>query len=164
VRRAYKFRAWPTRGQEQRARAYLAGHRELYTAALEERWEAWRHGVTIHYGDQSGQLRDIRRDDPDGQARWSFTSQQQTLRRPDRAFRQFFHRVQASPRAGYPRFKSVAPWDPVDFVNGDCTRWRGSKGAWATAYLKGVGHLKVKAHRPVAGRVKTLRLKCESRR
>jgi putative transposase len=164
VKRAYKFRAWPTRGQEQRARACLADHRELYNAALEERREAWRHGVTIRYGDQSGQLRDIRRDDPDGQGRWSFTSQQQTLRRLDRAFREFFYRVRASPRAGYPRFKSAARWDSVDFMDGDGARWRGSRGAWATASFKGIGHLKVKAHRPVAGTVKTLRLKRESRR
>jgi hypothetical protein len=58
----------------------------LYNAALEERREAWRHGVTIRYGDQSAQLAEIRWADPDGQGRWSFTSQQQTLRRLDRAF------------------------------------------------------------------------------
>ena len=56
MRRAYKFRAYPTRRQEQRARALLDAHRHLYNAALEERREAWRHGVTIRYGDQSAQL------------------------------------------------------------------------------------------------------------
>jgi putative transposase len=94
MRRAYKFRAYPTRRQEQRARALLDGHRQPYNAALEERREAWRHGVTIRYGDQSAQLTEIRRADPDGQGRWSFTSQQQTLRRLDRAFQGFFQRPQ----------------------------------------------------------------------
>jgi hypothetical protein len=114
MRRAYKFRAYPTRRQEQCARALLDAHRHLYNAALEERREAWRHGVTIRDGDQSAQLTEIRRADPDGQGRWSFTSQQQTLRRLDRAFKGFFHRVPAGRRAGYPRFKTAARWSSVD--------------------------------------------------
>ena len=164
MRRAYKFRAYPTRRQEQRARAMLDAHRHLYNAALEERREAWRHGVTIRYGDQSAQLAEIRRADPDRQGRWSFTSQQQTLRRLDRAFQGFYQRVQAGRRAGYPRFKTAARWDSVDFVDGDGARWRDPEDRWAAAYFQGVGQVKVKAHRPVVGRVKTLRLKREARR
>jgi putative transposase len=164
MRRAYKFRAYPTRRQEQRARALLDAHRHLYNAALEERREAWRHGATIRYGDQSAQLAEIRWADPDGQGRWSFTSQQQTLRRLDRAFQGFFQRVRAGRRAGYPRFKSAARWNSVDFVDRDGARWRDPAGRWAVAYFQGVGQVKVKAHRLVIGRVKTLRLKREARR
>jgi putative transposase len=164
MRRAYKFRAYPTQRQEQRARALLDAHRHLYNAALEERREAWRHGVTIRYGDQSAQLAEIRRADPDGQGHWSFTSQQQTLRRLDRAFQGFFQRVRAGRRAGYPRFKTAARWDSVDSVDGDGARWRDMEGRWAAAYFQGVGQMKVKAHRLVVGRVKTLRLKREARR
>jgi putative transposase len=164
MRRAYKFRAYPTRRQEQRARALLDAHRHLYNAALEERREAWRHGVTIRYGDQSAQLVEIRRADPDGQGRWSFTSQQQTLRRLDRAFQGFFLRVRSGRRVGYPRFKTEARWDSVDCVDGDGARWRDPEGRWAMAYFQGVGHVRVKAHRLVVGRVKTLRLKREARR
>jgi putative transposase len=115
--------------------------------------------VTIRYGDQSAQLAEIRRADPDRQGRWSFTSQQQTLRRLDRAFQGFYQRVQAGRRAGYPRFKTAARWDSVDFVDGDGARWRDPEDRWAAAYFQGVGQVKVKAHRPVVGRVKTLRLK-----
>jgi len=164
MRRAYKFRAYPTQRQEQRARALLDAHRHLYNAALEERREAWRHGVTIRYGDQSAQLAEIRRADPDGQGHWSFTSQQQTLRRLDRAFQGFFQRVRAGRRAGYPRFKTAARWDSVDSVDGDGARWRDMEGRWAAAYFQGVGQMKVKAHRLVVGRVKTLRLKRQARR
>jgi putative transposase len=164
MRRAYKFRAYPTRRQEQHALAMLDAHRQLYNAALEERREAWRHGVTVCYSDQSAQLTEIRRADPDGQGRWSFTSQQQTLRRLDRAFQGFFDRVQAGRKAGYPRFKSAARWDSVDCVDRDGARWCEPQGKWARAYFKGVGQAKVSAHRTVVGRVKTLRLKHEGRR
>ncbi|GAB3831593.1 hypothetical protein GCM10027610_022030 [Dactylosporangium cerinum] len=41
-------------------------HRCLYNAALEERREAWHKcRISIRYGDQSAQLKDIRRADPD---------------------------------------------------------------------------------------------------
>jgi putative transposase len=154
MRRAYKFRAYPTWRQEQRARALLDAHRYLYNAALEERREAWRHGVTIRYGDQSAQLAEIRRADPHGQGRWSFTSRQQTLRRLDRAFQGFFQRVRDGRRAGYPRFKTAARWDSVDSVNGDGARWRDPEGRWASAYFQAVGQVKVMAHRPVVGPVR----------
>ncbi|HEV8277202.1 MAG TPA: helix-turn-helix domain-containing protein [Streptosporangiaceae bacterium] len=82
MRRAYKFRAYPTRPQEGRAARLLADHCDLYNAALEERREAWRSRRTnVTYGTQSAQLRAIRAADPDGQGRHSFTAQQQTLRR-----------------------------------------------------------------------------------
>ena len=74
------------------------------------------HGqVSIRYGDQSAQLREIRADDPNGHGRHSFTAQQQTLRRLNATFAAFFKRVEAARRArargeqapnpGYPRFK-----------------------------------------------------------
>ncbi len=82
MRRAYKFRAYPTRPQEGRSGALLRDHCDLYNAALEERREAWRkRKVPVFYGTQSAQLKEIRRADPDGQGRHSFTAQQQTLRR-----------------------------------------------------------------------------------
>jgi len=94
VRRAYKFRAYPTRPQEDRAARLLADHCDLYNAALEERREAWkmRH-VSVSYSMQSGQLKEIRQADPDGQGRHSLTAQQQTLRRLDTVFNAFYDRA-----------------------------------------------------------------------
>ena len=75
MRRAYKFRVYPTTGQTSRAGQCLRDHQRLYNAALEERREAWRMRKTsIRYGQQSAQLKDIRAFDPD-QGRWSFSSQ-----------------------------------------------------------------------------------------
>ena len=42
MRRAYKFRAYLTRPQQDRAVRLLADHCDLYNAALTERREAWR--------------------------------------------------------------------------------------------------------------------------
>ena len=94
MRRAYKFRAYPTRPQQGRAVRLLRDHCDLYNAALTERREAWRmRRVSISYGDQSAQLREIRQADPEGQGRHSFTAQQQTLRRLNVTFQAYFKRV-----------------------------------------------------------------------
>ena len=94
VRRAYVFRAYPTRPQEGRAVKVLRDHCDLYNAALEERREAWHmRKASITYGMQSAQLRDIREADPGGQGMHSFTAQQQTLRRLSDVFAAFFDRA-----------------------------------------------------------------------
>jgi putative transposase len=172
VRRAYKFRAYPTRPQEGRAVRLLADHRDLYNAALLERREAWRmREVRISYGMQSAQLRVIRQADPDGQGRHSFTAQQQTLRRLNTVFTAFFDRVRATDKAGegkkpgYPRVKGYQRFSQVLFIAGDGAKWQPSgSGKWAHATFQAVGALKVNQHRPVRGTVKALQLKLEHRR
>jgi putative transposase len=165
VRRAYKFRAYPTRPQQGRAAALLRDHCDLYNAALEERREAWRmRRIGVSYGMQSAQLRAVRAADPGGQGRHSFTAQQQTLRRLNVVMRAFYARAKAG-RAGYPRFRPYSRFDQVMFVAGDGAKWQPAIGGrWALASFQAVGSVKVRQHRPVAGTVKTLQLKREHRR
>jgi putative transposase len=173
VRRAFKFRAYPTRPQEVRAARLLADHCDLYNAALEERREAWHmRRVSISYGMQSAQLTDIRRADPQGQGRHSFTAQQQTLRRLNNVFTAFYKRAKKANykrakkgKAGYPRFKPYTRFNQVRFVAGDGAKWTSAEpGGWARAAFQGVGSVKVRQHRAVPGAVKTLQLKREHRR
>jgi putative transposase len=161
VRRAYTFRLRPTARQYIALAACLEGHRELYNAALQERRDAWRASRTrIGYGDQSGQLSEIRALCPD-QVVWSFSSQQATLRRLNRAFEGFFGRVKAGARPGYPRFKAKARFDSVEWPkDGDGARWHPDT---ARVYLQGVGQVKVSAHRDVVGRVKTIQIRRQGR-
>ena len=100
MRRAYRFRLRPTVRQHVALGRCLASHRELYNAALQERRDAWRlRGTGVSYGDQSAQLKDIREVRPDVAA-WSFSSQQATLRRLNRAFAGFYRRVKAGETPG----------------------------------------------------------------
>ncbi|MEU9835837.1 transposase [Streptosporangium sp. NPDC048047] len=167
MRRSYKFLMRPTRHQVIALTACLDDHRNLYNAALEERREAYRRAKTgIRYGDQSAQLKEIRADDPD-QARWSFSSQQATLRRLDKAFRAFFDRVKKGAAPGYPRFKGRGWFDTVEWPkDGDGCRWdsRPEHPAAAFVRLQGVGHVRVHQHRLVRGRVKTISVKREGHR
>jgi putative transposase len=142
----------------------LADHRSLYNGALEERRTAYRQcGVTVAYGMQSAQLKDIRGFDPDRQGRWSFSSQQATLRRLDKAMQAFFRRVKAGQTPGYPRFRGVGWFDTVEFPkDGDGVRWNSTPHDPVTRVrLQGIGHVRVHQHRPVAGTVKTVSVKRE---
>jgi putative transposase len=170
MRRAYKLRAYPTRPQEGRSVRLLADHCDLYNAALTERRDAWRmQKVKVSYGDQSAQLKAIRAADPLGQGRHSFTAQQQTLRRLNTVFAAYLRRARDPRgkvrRVGYPRFKPYQRFEQVQFVAGDGARWEPADGGrWAHASFQAVGRVKVRQHRPVVGRVKTLQLKREHRR
>ena len=86
--RAYKFLMRPTVRQDEALREMLRDHCSLYNGALQERRDAYRHvsKTSVTYGMQSAQLKDIRAFDPERQGRWSFSSQQTTLRRLDKAF------------------------------------------------------------------------------
>lgn len=165
MRRTFKYLLRPTARQADALTAMLDDHRHMYNAALQERRDAYRmRGVSIRYGDQSAQLKDIRRADPDGQGRWSFSSQQATLRRLNRAFDAFFRRVRAGQAPGFPRFKGAGWFDTVDWpTDRDGCRWD-SVVDQHRVYLQGVGHIRVHQHRELAGRVKTISVKREGRR
>jgi putative transposase len=162
VRRAYVFRLRPTARQHVVLAACVESHRELYNAALQERRDAWSHSRTrIYYGGQSAQLTEIRAALPD-QAVWSFSSQQATLRRLNKAFGGFFRRVKKGQKAGYPRFRGKARFDSVEWPkDGDGARWLPGHNR---VYLQGIGQVKVELHRPVEGRVKTIQVKRQGRR
>lgn len=105
--RAYKFLMRPTAGQAGALSAMLRDHCSLYNGALQERRDAYRHAskTSIKYGQQSAQLKEIRAFDPERHGRWSFSSQQATLRRLDKAFAAFFRRIKSGDTPGYPRFR-----------------------------------------------------------
>ncbi|MBN6053828.1 transposase [Nonomuraea sp. RK-328] len=163
MRRSVKFLLRPTSKQAAALTQCLEDHRELYNAALEHRRTAYaKAGVTVGCGEQSAELKEIRKTDPDGQG-WSAGSQQQTLRRPDRAFAAFFRRVKAGQKAGYPRFKGRGWFDTVEWPavkNG--AAWDSRPHEPVTRiYLLGIGHVRVHQHRAVKGRVKTISVKRE---
>ena len=99
--------------RRRRCRRCLGDHCSLYNGALREARDAYRHGskTSIRYGDQSAQLKEIRAFDPERQGRWSFSGQQATLRRLDKAFAAFFRRVKAGEKPGYPRLRGVNWFD-----------------------------------------------------
>ena len=74
------------------------------------------------------------------------------LRRLDKAFKAFFRRVKAGEKPGYPRFKGKGRYDSITFPSyGDGCKLKGNR-----LYVQHVGQIKIKLHREIAGRIKTV--------
>ena len=117
--------------------------------------------VSVSYQAQAAQLKEIRQVRPDV-AQWSFSSQQATLRRLNRAFAAFFQRVVSGKTPGYPRFKAANRLNAVEWPkDGDGCRWRPDV---SRVYLQGIGEVKTTLHRHVKGTPKTIQARREGRR
>ncbi len=154
MRKMMKYRLYPTTAQTEALDVQLGEACRLYNAALQERRDAYqRDQLSLSYYDQANQLKDIRAAGNLGLT--NFSASQDVLRRVDKTFKAFFRRIKAGQKAGYPRFKSRRRFDSYTFPSyGDGCRLTGTR-----LYLQGVGHLKVKLHRPVLGDLKTITVK-----
>jgi putative transposase len=154
VRKTFKYRLYPTAKQAALLDEQLAEACRLYNAALAERRYAWQmQRLSISCFQQCKQLRDIR---AAGDVRLAnYTSCQEVLRRVERTFTAFFRRVKAGKKAGYPRFKPMRRFHSYTFPQyGNGCKLRANN----RLYIQGVGELKVKLHRPLAGHIKTVTL------
>jgi putative transposase len=158
MRKTFKYRLYPTGNQAQALDHQLGEARRLYNAALQERRDAYQSaGISLRYDDQANQLKDIRAERACDLA--NFSCSQDVLRRVDKTFKAFFRRVKNGEKPGYPRFKSRFRYDSITFPSyGDGCRLRDN----GKLYVQGVGEIKVKLHRPVAGRIKTVSVKREA--
>src|SRR3712207_5845774 len=105
MRLSYKYRLYPNRVQTEALTAMLAAFCDLYNAALQQRLEAYRRqGKTLRYLDQANELKAVRAVD-ERLAGYSYSAEQQVLRRLDKAFVAFFRRLKAGGKAGLPRFR-----------------------------------------------------------
>jgi len=106
MKKAYKYRLYPTKKQERVSYEHLALCAELYNAALQERKDAYKMcGKSITFTQQSAQLPAIKEIRPEYEAIYSQVLQD-VLQRVDRAFKAFFRRVKAGQTPGHPRYKS----------------------------------------------------------
>jgi putative transposase len=160
MRKAFRYRLFPTRKQLAALDAQLDEARFLYNAALQERRDAYRKSqASLNYYDQANQLKAIRADGSLGLA--NFSACQDVLRRVQKTFDAFFRRVKAGDKAGYPRFKGRDRFDSYTFPSyGDGCKVRDT----GKLYCQGIGELKVKWHRRLQGTIKTVTLKREAGR
>lgn len=143
---SYKFRIYPTRAQVAALDVMLGGLCDLYNAALQQRIEAYRRqGRTLRYVDQAAELKAVRAAD-ERLTKISFSSEQQVLRRLDRAFAAFFRRLKKGGKAGYPRFRAKSMFDSAEMRVGDGLTVRKSKRLRVTGIP---GEIKVRWHRPL---------------
>src|SRR5215470_11700357 len=117
----------------------LADFCQLYNAGLEQRIAAYRRGrISVSYKMQADELKGVRCAAPE-LARWSFSVQQQVLRRLDKTYKAFFARGK-----GFPRFRARARYHAADFRVGDGLTLRKSG---KLGFVGVSGEVKVRWHR-----------------
>ncbi|MGI8657096.1 MAG: RNA-guided endonuclease InsQ/TnpB family protein [Pyrinomonadaceae bacterium] len=148
--KTFRYRICPSKAQTTRLNGTLALCCELYNASLQERCDAYRlERKSVRYVEQANQLPYIKkvREDMAG-----IHSQilQDVLKRVEKAFDGFFRRVKRKQRAGFPRFRSHKRYDSFTYaqsgfaINGNKLR------------LSKIGDVRIKLHRLIEGKVKTL--------
>lgn len=152
--RVYRYRLYPTKGQEAVLHRTLGRLRELYNAALEERIEAYRkQGVTLSVYEQKRELREVRAVRPEF-AEIHTHLLQDVIFRLDRAFRAFFRRLKDGQKAGFPRFKGRGRYNTFTFADAKNHNGVRLMAGGKRVKLTGIGNVKIKLHRPIEGRIK----------
>lgn len=156
MRKVYKFRLLPTKKQVQRLNWTLDMCRILYNSCLLDR---------RRYYEQTGKwLTRIRQQEilKSDKQRINHLKEihsqvlQDVLFRVDRAFQNFFRRVRAGEKPGYPRFKGEGRYDSITYPQqpGFQLTEQGLK-------LSKIGTVKIKKHREIRGKIKTCIIKRE---
>lgn len=155
MHKSFKYRLYPTKKQEQDLVLRLDLCRELYNAALQERRDAWQvNRIRVSWQDQAKQVTEVKEFRPE----LSLVSRCVligTLQRLDKAFQAFFCRVKAGQKPGYPRFKGASFYNSLHYPMTQAFRLR------QKLYLSQVGEVKIKLHREIQGRIRTLTIKRE---
>ena len=155
--KAFKYRLYPNEETEQRLQWVLGRCRELYNAALQERKEAYKMaGRSVSYYEQKRDLVEIKEEiRPEYQEIASHVLQDVILR-VKKAYDSFFRRVKNGEKPGHPRFQGRDRYG--SFTYPDIAGWKleGNK-----LHLSKIGTVKIKLHRKLAGKIKTVTIKRE---
>ncbi|GEM88245.1 RNA-guided endonuclease InsQ/TnpB family protein [Meiothermus granaticius] len=160
MRKAFKYRLYPTQPQARDLERTLSLCRQLYNAALQERREAYRRaGKSVGFYEQKRWLPEIRAELPEYKGIHSQVLQN-VVERVDKAFQGFFRRVKEGEKPGYPRFKGQERYDSFTFPQAGTTGVKLQEDG-KRVLIHGIGSVKMKLHRPLEGRLKTATLKRE---
>jgi putative transposase len=178
MKKAYKFRLYPTSKQEQQFFWTLTRCREIYNAAIVERRDAYNFHVRQHpgyydesprkqlarelavgYYEQKATLPEIKDLREEYQAIHSQVLQD-VLLRVKRAFDGFFRRVKHGEEPGYPRMQGRNRYNSFTYPQGGYSIDVHEKRATVT--LSKIGTIKLKVHRKIEGGIKTCTIKYEA--
>jgi len=156
-RKTYQFRLYPTSRQSKALQKWLGLCSDVYNAALDERKSAYRMvGTSLSYAHQCAELPECKEVRPELR---EVPAQvlQDAVKRVDRAFDDFFRRVEEGQKPGFPRFKSRFRYDSLTFkqYQNSFDVLPGNKKNKGTLVLAKLGHVKMVIHRAIKGTPKT---------
>ena len=153
--KTFRYRLYPSRAQEHLLEQTLETCRRFYNACLAERKEAYeQRGESIGKYAQLREVKELKATNPYSANIHSHILQV-VVSDLDRAFQAFFRRIKLGEIPGYPRFKGKDRFDSIglkEYGNGFKIDGRRLK-------ISGVGRVRMRWHRPIEGRIKTLRIR-----
>ena len=154
VLKSFKYRLYPSRHQIRLLDQTLETCRRWHNVCLAERNDAWeKEQRSVGRYEQLAKVKDYRRGNP-------FAAQvhshilQVTTTDLDKAFQAFFRRVEAGEKPGYPRFKGKGRFSSFGLKE----LGNGFKLDGRRLRVSGIGRIAVRWHRPIEGKIKTLRI------
>jgi len=175
MRKSFKYRLFPNKAIQEKLSWTLDRCRELYNVGLTERRDAYNFHVkqhpnyydentrkrltrelTVNYSSQQNNLPEIKANLREEYREIAAHALQDVLNRLDKAFQAFFRRCANGEIPGYPRFKSKYRYNSFTYPDG-----AGWKFAGKMLHLSKIGSIKVKLHRPLEGKIKTVTIKRE---
>lgn len=143
-----KYRLFPNTNQKRELEISLETHRRLYNECLEWKEHAWDvFKASLSFSDQSRWFKFEKRRNP-YYARLNHSSAQQTIRRVDKTYRNFFRAIKAK-RKFKIRYKSRSRFNSFEYMFGDGATLRDGK-----LRLQHIGLIRVKWHRELEGKIK----------
>lgn len=152
IRKAFKYRLYPTKTQKAKLSETLWLCSIIYNSCLAERRDCWElGGHSVNKYGQMSRLPELKTLD-ERFARVNAQVLQDVVKRLDKAFEAFFRRVKSGEKPGYPRFKPAHRYDSFTFPQAPsgCQLQNGK------LVLSKIGAVKIKLHREVPGKVKTV--------
>lgn len=154
ISRVYKYRAYPSKAQVSALENQFSMCRHLYNRLLGERIDAYStEKKSIGYYVQKRGLVDFKKERP-----WykGVHSQvlQDVVQRLDRAYQNFFRRVEAGDVPGFPKFKKRGQWTSICYP-------QYSESPTNLVRVPKIGIVKVKVHRAMLDGAKVKRLTIE---
>lgn len=157
MRKAYKYRIYPSQSQKNNLENQFSMCRHLYNWSLKERMEVYeKEKKSLSYYDQANQLPQLKKEKP-----WfkgvNAQALQDVLRRLDKGFKAFFRRLKEGDTPGFPKFKKNGQWFSITFPQDVKLPFNG------VAYVPKLGDVKIKCHRkiPDSAKIKTLTISKE---
>ena len=158
LKKTYKYRLYPTKRQQDILEKQLSLCRWLYNHFLEEKRTLYEKNKTkISCYDQIKEIPKLKKEKPELRGVYSQTLQD-TVRRLDKAFQNFFRRVRENKQGkrqkpGYPRFKGYWRYDSLIYPQSGF-ELKGNK-----LNLSKIGSFNIEYHREIEGNIKTLTIR-----
>jgi putative transposase len=153
--KSFQYRIYPNKEQIDILNKTLELCRNLYNTALYQRITGYKLGYKVSFYTQSKELKELNKDNG-----YEIVHSQvlvNVLKRLDQTYQNFYRRLKSGQKPGSPRYKSETRFN--SFTYPQYTKLTINHDTSDKIYIPKIGDVKIKYHRPIQGKPKTLTVK-----